>query len=393
MAQVIAERQPDESTTGRHLPALDGIRGIAILLVLVFHLFAGNDHPKSSELIVYLAQLRAACWVGVDLFFVLSGFLITGILYDTQSGRHYFRNFYARRVLRIFPLYYGTLAVVAIAVLLTGCRLLPGFWILVAYLASIVGAPYATCGWLNLNHFWTLSLEELFYLVWPTVIFLAKRPRTIVLVALVASLFSIGLRAYLVLSGHAVNNPYIVYAFAPARLDSLLAGGMLAVGLRTRFRDEILRVAPFALGLGLLALAALLVKHPTLPWDGGLAWSVGLYDLLAITFSALIATALRESKTKRALSVSALRFFGRYSYGMYVFHVILSGIFDARLRASIHAWSGSLLVSVVLTGLILAAMTTLLAVASYRLYEQRWLLLKRHFEDHTRAPKLSELAS
>lgn len=393
MIQVIPERSSVESATGKHLPALDGIRGIAILLVLVFHLFNANEYPAGSAFIVYLAQLRAACWVGVDLFFVLSGFLITGILYDTLSSGHYFRNFYARRFLRIFPLYYGTLLVVGIAVVLSGARLLPGFWIMVAYLSSVTGAPYATCGWLNLNHFWTLSLEELFYLAWPAAIFLAKKPRTIVLVALTASLFSIGLRAYLVLSGREITSHYIVYAFAPARLDSLLAGSMLAIGLRTKFRNQMLRIAPYVLGAGLFALAVLLVRQPTLPWDRGLVWPVGLFDLLAITFAALIATALHKEKMKRVLSVSGLRFFGRYSYGMYAFHVILAGIFDMPLRTALHAWSGSLLISILVTGLILTAMTTLLAVLSYQLYERRWLLLKKRFEDHTRTPKLREFAS
>ena len=393
MGAVTTDRRPDESTTGKHIPALDGIRGIAILLVLVFHLFDANYHPNGSALVVYLAELRAACWVGVDLFFVLSGFLITGILYDTQSGRHYFRNFYARRTLRIFPLYYGTLLVIAIAIVLSGCRLHSGYWVLVAYLASARGAIYANCGWLNLNHFWTLSMEELFYLAWPTAIFFIKKPRGIVLAALAGSLFSIGLRAYLVWSGAVATNAYIVYAFAPARLDSLLIGCMLAIGIRTRFRERILHAAPIVLGAGSLVLLILLIKSPILPWDGGFAWSVGLYDLLAITFVALIATALRGGLTKRVLSASVLRFFGRYSYGMYVFHVILAGILDARLRSALHAWSGSLLVSVVGTGLILTAITTVLAVISFHLYEKRWLLLKGRFEDHTRAPKLREFAS
>src|ERR1700755_727763 len=102
---VAINSRPDESTTGKHIPALDGIRGLAILAVLYCHLFWSNPDPAGSVLVHFLARSREAGWIGVDLFFVLSGFLITGILYDTLSARHFFRNFYARRLLRIFPLY------------------------------------------------------------------------------------------------------------------------------------------------------------------------------------------------------------------------------------------------------------------------------------------------
>lgn len=391
MASGTVDQRPDESTTGKHLPALDGIRGVAILLVLVFHLFDANTYPTANFLVVRLAELRAACWVGVDLFFVLSGFLITGILFDTRLSKHYFRNFYARRALRIFPLYYGTLAVVAVGALLFGCHLLPGFWYVVTYLASIKGAAYASCYWLNLNHFWTLSVEEIFYLIWPALVLLARTPRRILLVAAAGSLCSIGVRVYLVLSGAVVTDPYSVYSFAPSRFDSLLIGAILAILLRCGWHDRVLRTSPLIFAGGMVWLVLLLFRYPTLQWNSSGAMEMGLYDLLAITSAALIGTALRPGWARRIFSTPVLRFFGRYSYGMYVFHAILEGIFDIRLRRELFAWSGSLVVSVVGTGLCLAVMTTVLAFASFQLYEKRWLLLKRHFEDHSRTTKLRQV--
>ena len=99
---------------GTYIPALDGIRGIAILLVMLHHftIYGGMQPTATADKLFYL--VASAGWCGVDLFFVLSGFLITGILFDTKESSHFFRNFYMRRCLRIFPLYYGSLAVVFI---------------------------------------------------------------------------------------------------------------------------------------------------------------------------------------------------------------------------------------------------------------------------------------
>lgn len=96
--------------TDKRVPALDGVRGLAIVLVLINNVYP--NRPPLSAFDYGVAHLANCGWIGVDLFFVLSGFLITGILHDTKGGAHYFRTFYLRRILRIFPLYYGTLACV-----------------------------------------------------------------------------------------------------------------------------------------------------------------------------------------------------------------------------------------------------------------------------------------
>ena len=176
----LAQTAPPAPPARRHIPVLDGLRGLAVVLVLLFHLdrLSGAAWPDRV-----LARLFGAGWVGVDLFFVLSGFLITGILVDTAAQRNFFRNFYARRALRIFPLYYALL-VVGFAVYPTFApaihadrdwRLfLDGQWWFWSYLANIRlaavgGAP------MNFGHLWSVAIEEQFYLVWPLLLLLAWR--------------------------------------------------------------------------------------------------------------------------------------------------------------------------------------------------------------------------
>jgi len=153
----------------KHVPVLDGIRGLAILLVLIHHFaIAGVTLPDSFP--GRVAQgLTQSAWIGVDLFFVLSGFLITGILYDTRESLNYFRAFYARRFLRIFPLYYGFLFVV-----MAFTRPLQIDWggrqfLYLTYLdnALIVKHVFSQplSPFFNLNYLWSLAVEEQFYFV------------------------------------------------------------------------------------------------------------------------------------------------------------------------------------------------------------------------------------
>src|SRR5262245_10664845 len=175
--QLPASSMLSASKIASHIPALDGIRGIAILLVLLFH-FGQYGHGLPYPAVFVDKLFHRICqigWVGVDLFFVLSGFLITGILYDSKGRNHYFRNFYVRRCLRILPLYYFSLILFLIVLpklfpLHTGFRSLrqDSFW----YWTYLSNVRVAYRGWDSfgvLDHFWSLAVEEQFYLLWPIV--------------------------------------------------------------------------------------------------------------------------------------------------------------------------------------------------------------------------------
>ncbi|MEN1682052.1 MAG: acyltransferase, partial [Planctomycetota bacterium] len=171
-----------------HVPALDGVRGVAVLLVVVYHA-AYLASPTGVAEVVF-ATVRDALWCGVDLFFVLSGFLITRILLATVGSPRYFRSFYLRRTVRIFPLYYGVL-------LLLFVGLPAAAWLAGGPLQSVVdGETYQSLwsrqAWLwayvqnflqssgpsqlpGLGHFWSLAIEEQFYLAWPAAVWLVGR--------------------------------------------------------------------------------------------------------------------------------------------------------------------------------------------------------------------------
>ena len=219
----------------RHVPALDGVRGMAIVLVLVSHLMLFNDHT-GSRFGDSLSALRGLGWVGVDLFFVLSGFLITGILFDTLQDPHYFRSFYMRRFLRIFPLYYGFLFF-----LLVLGHWGPGMhfewngrqYVLLTYLQNTgIWFPVTDFHpgvWADLDHFWSLAVEEQFYVFWPLLVFLVRGRRRIIALALALSGIALLLRIALYVHG---SSPLLIFMLTPCRMDTLLVGGLAALVVR-----------------------------------------------------------------------------------------------------------------------------------------------------------------
>jgi peptidoglycan/LPS O-acetylase OafA/YrhL len=361
---------------GRHVAALDGIRGAAILLVLAFHFvqsiryeFGYQDNPVLRGIVLG--------WVGVDLFFVLSGFLITGILYDSKGSGHYFKNFYMRRVLRIFPLYYGTLLVLLLLDLAWPAASVFGrenpAWIWL-YLTNVVMAwkGFGAAGYVD--HFWSLAIEEHFYFVWPLAVFLFSRRRLLQLT--VAMFFvSLGLRIALVLAG---TNPEAIYVLTPLRLDALSVGAFLALTVRRpegfhKLAGPAWLVAS-ASGLGILAI--IITRHTVYHLDEVMQ-TLG-YSLLALFFGALLILAL-TSPLQLIFNLGILRWFGKYSYGIYVWHPIIFILFlHTDLARNIRGGSGTveMIVSLSLTLGVLFAIVLL----SWHCWESQFLKLKRYFE-------------
>lgn len=384
MPQPAAETGKTEgSPYARHVPALDGVRGLAILLVMASHLISGNPHNGVERLGNTALAFGAT---GVDLFFVLSGFLITGILFDSQNDQQFFRKFYARRALRILPLYYGVILVYAIVAAVqqrsSGGELLS----LACYLqnTSLIAVPialYHGAFMLPLGHFWSLAVEEQFYLVWPLLVFLL-RTRTRLLAICTFSIFFCPALRYLVwIHGAAYST---VHVNTLCRADALLLGGALALCLRSRLHDRVLSLTPWLAPLVLLVFLqrafASPANDPFVHRSAALGVVALTYSALAFGYMGLIAWALADSPARRLFSTRPLRFLGKYSYGLYVLHLILLAYLERPLRAfleHLHVGKGATVVAVAVIGF---GASIAAAVLSYQLYERQFLKLKRYFD-------------
>jgi len=387
---------PSTPSFSRHLPVLDGVRGLAILLVLMEHLLASND-VRGSIFLNTAITVRSAGWMGVDLFFVLSGFLITGILYDSVGGESYFRTFYARRFLRIFPLYYGVLFLLFALTPLLGLQWRRFQFVHLLYLQNLPPwsstIPASIYGYVC--HFWSLAVEEQFYLVWPLIIFLIRDRRRLVVVALTLASLSPIIRTWGVLYG--ASWPFL-YECTLCRMDSLLLGAALALVMRGPLFSRILRVAPAACILFLGAtLATNLWLHP---WNmdaqrSAFIDSIG-FSLLAVGFASLIAWSLQPASWLAPFfRWSAMRWMGKYSYGIYVLHLIVYDMIGLGPRHWLDAHFHHKAIGVALGGIPALVISLALAWLSYNFYESRFLRLKRHFEYNRRdtVPARREIAA
>jgi peptidoglycan/LPS O-acetylase OafA/YrhL len=357
-----------------HIDSLDGFRGIAILLVFFFHYLPRNPHNPLS----WLASLG---WSGVDLFFVLSGFLITGILYDTRESSNFFRVFYARRALRLIPLYALAVGIVlSVSVLLhtpLTWKAIP-FYVYGSNIMLLVngGVPDFT-PFFQCIHLWSLSLEEQFYSLWPLVVFFVPGRRRLMQICAVGILAALFLRIFLT---HLGASTWMLYTELPSRMDALLAGALLALVVRARPQVSLSpRKLYLLMGGCCFILAILFVKAKSLFLASSEMTSWG-YSMFAGLYAGVLALALVPGTlANRVGKIPTLRFFGRYSYGLYVWHDLPSPIcvqWVPWFTKNIHP----LILGQLVYAFTMLALFTGVAVMSYQLMEVRFLRLKSYFQ-------------
>jgi peptidoglycan/LPS O-acetylase OafA/YrhL len=367
------------------LPALDGIRGLAVLVVIVHN--TGMFDDSRGGISLRSAHLIHLGWTGVQLFFVLSGFLITRLLLASRSAPNYYSSFYAKRVLRIFPLYYATLIFLFVILPLCGWSTSGGLdedsqfskqiWLWL-YLSNWT-APLGLGGG-QLFHFWSLAVEEQFYVAWPFIVrnmSIEALARVCVGLIIAAPLLRVGL-IWLGVS------PVAIYTFTVSRMDALAFGALAAVWMfhpptaqRVFSRRRWLWPAT-----GGLALFGWLSTH------GDAQMSVPSqtfgYSLLAATCMLMVLAAAcghdnPSSIAQRLLCSRFLRACGKYSYAMYVLHVPIHQLVGrpwmARHHDLAHLSAGEAAAYV----MALSAASFIAAWLSYQLLERHFLRLKRHF--------------
>ena len=366
-------------------------------MVLALH-FVGDTLPTNA----FEGAVVRVCnfgMFGVDLFFVLSGFLITGILFESREKARYFGTFYARRALRIFPLYYAVLATVfiagAVVPALRGTSLdtvrgeQAWAWL---YGVNILDAVRGRYSFQYLDHFWSLAVEEHFYFFWPLVVWLCSR-RALMWVSLGIVALSLAAR---MIGAEAGVAPICLYVLTPFRLDALCLGGFLAVWARGSGGLDAVRVRARWLGLAALGTFAASYAYNHYSRVGWEALHELRASLFAVLFVVLIVAALTQGQSLfgRLFRSWAMRQLGKYSYGLYVFHHFVSYYFQThRTEWVVAGWVGSHTLAVALQATVGIAVSIAVAVLSYHLFEARVLALKQRWTGGATAHPRRRMAS
>jgi len=357
------------------VPELDGFRACAVLMVLVHHLFYGWKTPALARLPHLIRIPIEQGWRGVDLFFVLSGFLITGILLDSKENEHYFRNFYSRRLLRIVPLYLTCIVVMYIGYPKSGRY----FLLSLLYLANFaylfrVGIPHGP------GVFWSLAVEEHFYLVWPFAVRIFNRVwlLAIIIVIVVGSPILRGICT------HAGMDPeQEIYSYSFFRLDALAMGGFLALWFRSRYYNRRSAWTIACVLIGVTLLITLLGRPYGIMSVKSVIGTALHYSQVAFVFSGLVGLALAHQGSifTALLRTRAARITADLSYCIYLIHLTVGDFYYRILKAlrfddiSRLGTGGSILLRIA----VVATVTFGLALLSKRFLEDPFLRLKRYF--------------
>jgi peptidoglycan/LPS O-acetylase OafA/YrhL len=370
-----APTAPTLKPVASRIPELDGFRACAVLMVLIHHLFYGWKTPALGRLPHLIRLPIEQGWRGVDLFFVLSGFLITGILLDSKDKEHYFRNFYSRRLLRIVPLYLTCIILMYFGYPKSGKY----FLLSLLYLANFayyfrVGIPHGP------GVFWSLAVEEHFYLVWPFAARLFSRVWLLVLICIIV----IGSPILRGICAHAGMDPeQQIYTYSFFRLDALALGGFLALWVRSRYynRSSAWTIAGILIGATLLIMV---LGRPYGIMNVKSVLGTALhYSQVAFVFAGFLALALvhQGSVFTALLRTRAARLTADLSYCIYLIHLTV-GDFYYRILKSLRfddlsrlGPEGSILLRIAVVGIV----TFGSAALSKKFLEDPFLRLKRYF--------------
>lgn len=359
-----------------YYPALDGLRGVAILLVVLYHNFGFIEQSYFG-------------WLGVDLFFVLSGFLITDILIRQVGSNNFLRNFFARRMLRIFPLYYLVLIIFLVVFPLFGWfanelgYFVDNQWWLWTYTQNWLYSFYLPENRPNqlLTHLWSLAVEEQFYLVWPFVILLVKKPGRLFFIMSLALVAVMAARCLIWIYHVEDLNYTTLYTFT--RVDGICIGSLVALAHKIRPGFLSRNLGLVVLGLAILNFIFYFLNN----YFGGFPYLAFMgYTTFACMFGLLVYEIVlgHDPVISRLFNIKPLRFVGRISYGFYIFHwpvyLLTRDSIQPLLESNLGITGKS---AAFATSLTCTAIAFVISIISFYFYEQRFLRLKKYFANET----------
>jgi peptidoglycan/LPS O-acetylase OafA/YrhL len=349
------------------MPELDVLRGLAILMVLTFHGLYWSAATTSSHIINLFIRATVVGWLGVNLFFVLSGFLITGILLDTRHRPSYYRQFYLRRALRILPAYLGIILILFLIRYIQFPQTVAALLFLANYMPLLrIPGGYGPL--------WSLSVEEQFYLLWPAVV--AKvSTRNLTVICLALCLVEPFLR-WLSASGHLPLGDVKTATYLIA--DNLALGALAAIFARSRFGT--LRNGT-RLGVALCLLGGLIfaIGHPfgiltrtTVVGETlqSVPWNIFFTGILLFTLGT-------RSPFFSSIWTAPLRFLGYISYGLYLIHVLIFFWYDEAFPYITNPTLHHLMQRSLVRFFVCGAVAIYIAWLSRRFYEEPFLRMGR----------------
>ncbi len=372
MHQCMNKSNPAVLPVSRHIAALDGLRGMAILSVIVFHYF-------------YFFPVFSFGWSGVDLFFVLSGYLISGRLLEKLGKPGYFQSFYYNRTLRIFPLYYGFLTLFFTASLLfaknsTVPLLSYYFTHWKSFYLFTENWTFINCGLPTapyLQHFWSLATEEQFYLIWPALICILSGSRKRIRAYFLLLLLSVITRC-IIFAHHqdpGENAHYYYNTFC--RIDAFVMGALVCEIRRSGIRignktiNLLLLSSLMTLAAGILFFGSAANFSPFMATAG--------YTIIAVFYACLLYKSVDPHTIIGTIfSNRLLQYCGKISYGLYIFHLPVLLIFEKRI-SDLVAGGGIENPSVIrMTAILLCLFISfLISALSFRYFELFFLRLKK----------------
>lgn len=344
----------------KYYTSLDGLRALAAIGVVIAHFFV--KERVNDPLIIKLAQQGNS---GVSLFFVLSGFVITRILLNTVKEKKYFTNFYFKRALRIFPLYYLGLLIYNFLPYLLGLKYssisFDKLWYHYIYLQNFA----RTFNWSSVGpaHYWSLAVEEHFYLFWPAIVYLffEKNKLRLFIISFFFIVLAFVLRAYM------LNLEYEINVFTFTRIDQLALGCILALLERKGYLNA--RSRKYFIWT-LLIGAIFVISAQTFDYYNLNLFKHNAFGLFYFGLIGYCITIDEDAMVNRFLNLNLMQFLGRISYGIYIWHMIVILLVESYLKIDNY----------ILQFLVIMFFTIFISATSYYFFEIKFLRLKKYFE-------------